>query len=132
MDSQNLTVVKQLWRVLEEDGPLAGVDALLERAHEDVELRPYIAEGQVFRGADQIRDFYERRSASGASFNASAWDFEESGDCVYVTGSIRLRRPDGSIADAQLRWSYEFRDGLVSCAKFGPLSGRNGAAAATS
>ena len=126
LDSQNLTTVKQLWRVLEEDGLSASMDALLQCAHEDVELTPYAAEGRTFHGAEEVRDFYRRSEAAGASYHASAWSFEETGDCVYVTGSIRVHRPDGSIADAQLRWSYEFRDGLVACAKFGPLSGRNG------
>lgn len=126
MDSQNLTTVKKLWRVLEEDGPSAGIDALLQYCHEDVELVPYAAGGKPLRGAEEVREFYRQSEAAGGSFHASAWDFEEEGDCVYVTGSIRVRRPDGSIADAQLMWSYEFRDGLVARAEFGPLSRRNG------
>ena len=127
LDSQNLLTVKETWRLLEEDGPSASIEALLQHAHDDVEMRPYAAEGQVLHGAEEIRRFYREHAAQGASFHASAWDFEETGDCVYVTGSIRVRRPDGSIADAQLRWSYEFRDGLVACAKAGPLGARKGA-----
>lgn len=126
MDSQNLTTVKKLWRVLEEDGPSASMNAMLERAHKDVELRPYAAEGRTFHGASEIRDYDREREAAGGSFHASAWRFEEEGDAVYVLGSIRVHRPDGSIADAQLRWSYKFRDGLVTCASFGPLNAGNG------
>ena len=64
-------------------------------------------------------------SPRAASFHARAWSFEEQGDDVMVTGSIRVQRPDGSIADAQLRWSYTFEDGLVKAASFAPLGAAN-------
>lgn len=122
MDSQNLTAVKEMWSVLERDGISAGMDAMLARCHEDVELRPYIADGRTFVGSDEVRDFIEERVAAGASVHASPWSFEEEGDDVTVSGSIRVQRPDGSIADAQLRWTYGFSDGLIRHAEFAPLA----------
>ena len=56
------------------------------------------------------------------SATARPWSFEEDGDSVIVQGSIRLQRRDGSIADAQLRWTYTFRDGRLAAASSGPLA----------
>jgi hypothetical protein len=122
MDSQNLQTVRKIWAVLEREGMCAGIEAMLARCHEDVELRPYVADGRTLVGVDEIREFFHEREAAGASVHASPWTFEESGGEVTVSGSIRVQRPDGSIADAQLSWTYSFCDGLISRAEFAPLA----------
>ena len=108
--------------MLEGRGIFAGVEAMLPRCHEDVELRPYVADGRTLVGRDEIRDFFCEREAAGEDVHLSAWSFEQSGDDVTVSGSIRVRRPDGAIADAQLRWTYCFSDGLISHGEFAPLA----------
>ena len=122
MHSQNLQSVKEFWAVLELHGMCAGIEAMLARCHEDVELRPYVADGRTLVGLHQIREFFYEREAAGANVHASPWTFEESGGEVTVSGSIRVQRTDGSIADAQLRWTYSFRDGLISHAEFSPFA----------
>ena len=122
MDSQNLQTVKELWNVLERHGICAGVEAMLTRCREDVEVRPYVADGRTLVGLDEIREFFLEGEAAGANVHASPWTFEESGDEVTVAGSIRVQRPDGSIADAQLRWTYGFSGVLISHAEFAPLA----------
>jgi ketosteroid isomerase-like protein len=122
MDSQNLQTVRKIWAVLERHGMCAAMEAMLARCHEDVELRSYVADGRTLIGVDEIREFFYEREAAGANVHASPWTFEESGDEVTVSGSIRVQRPDGSIADAQLRWTYSFSDGLISHAEFAPLA----------
>ena len=122
VDSDNLRIVKDLWEVLERDGLLASLERMLEHSHEDVELRPYMAEGRVLRGVDEIREFMREELAGGATLQASPWSFEEAGDTVIVSGSIRVQRRDASIADAQLRWTYTFRDGRVAAAGSAPLA----------
>jgi hypothetical protein len=122
VDSQNLKAVREMWTVLERDGMNAGMEAMLARCHEDVELRPYFADGRTFVGPDEVRGFFNERVAAGANIHASPWSFEESGDDVTVSGSIRVQRPDGSIADAQLRWTYSFSGGLIRHAEFAPLA----------
>jgi hypothetical protein len=114
--------VKELWAVLESEGPLASLELMLEHSHEDVELRPYMAEGRVLRGVDEIREYMREELAAGAMLRASPWTFEEVGDDVIVTGSIRVQRRDASIADAQVRWTYNFRDGRIAAAGSAPLA----------
>jgi hypothetical protein len=122
MDSRNLRLVKEIWEVTERDGVVAGMEALIQHSHPDAEFRPYSSEGKVLRGADEIRSFFRERTASGATVHASPWSFEEKDDYVIVSGSVRVTRPDGSLADAQVKWTYSFRDGLVESASTGPLT----------
>jgi ketosteroid isomerase-like protein len=122
VDSQNLQAVKEIWTALEREGMCGGMEAMLARSYEDVEMRPYFAEGRTLTGATEIREFYLERQAAGASVHASPWSFEETGDDVTVTGSVRVQRADGSIADAQVCWTYVFRDGLICQAAFAPLA----------
>ena len=117
-----MQVVKGLWDSYEERGADAWFEAMLTHCHQDVEVRPYIAGGRTFQGVDELREFFREREAAGATVHASPWSFEETGDAVVVAGSIRVQRPDGSIADAQLRWTFGFRDGLIDRAEFAPLA----------
>ena len=116
-----MNAVKQVWMTMERDGMIAGIEALLALSHPDVELSPYFADGRTLRGADEVREFFSERRASGANLHASPWRFEEHGDDVIVSGSIRVHRDDGSIADAQLSWCYSFRGDRIANARFAPL-----------
>jgi hypothetical protein len=40
-----------------------------------------------------------------------------------VRGSARIVRPDGSFAEAKLRWTYRFRDGLIDEINWQPRAG---------
>jgi ketosteroid isomerase-like protein len=122
VDSPNLRKVKDIWQVFETEGPLASLELMLAHAHEDIELRPFVGAGRVFRGVDEFREFMRQQLAEGATLNVAPWTFEEVGDDVIVTGSLRVQRRDGSIADSQLRWTYTFRDGRLAAASSGPLA----------
>src|SRR3954467_2280961 len=99
VDSPSMRTVKQLWRVYDEEGHDAGIDALLASCHEDAEFRFYAAEGKVLPG-DELRAFYREQRAAGASVEASPYEFREEGSSVVVTGWIRVGRESGSLADA--------------------------------
>ena len=117
-----MEVVKEIWAVMERDGSGAGMEAMLARCHPDLELRPYSGEGRTLRGADEVREFWNDRLAEGGSVHVMPFGFEERDGLVFVTGSIRVTRGDGSIADAQVRWSYGFRGEKIARAEFSPLT----------
>ena len=52
---------------------------------------------------------------------ASPHEFREEGNSVVVTGWVRVGRGSGSLADAQVRWIYTFRDGRIETVEYGPL-----------
>jgi ketosteroid isomerase-like protein len=122
VDSANLQAVKEIWAALEREGMDSAIESMLDHCAAEFELRPYFAEGRTLRGHEEVRGFFHEREAAGATLHASPWSFEESGEHVVVSGSIRVQRADGSIADAQLRWTYGFRDGLIRHAGFAPLA----------
>jgi hypothetical protein len=121
MDSQNMRTVKELWTVFEHDGLDASTEAMLSRASDDVEVSPY-GSGRTLHGPDEVREYFDERRASGVKLDSSAWSFEEKNDKVVVSATVRVHRPDGSLADAQVQWVYGFGDdGLLDRASVAPL-----------
>jgi mutator family transposase len=84
-----------------EDGVEAAVERLLSHAHAYIELVPYVGNGRVLHGADEIRAFFREQAASGTDLTVWPTSFEERGDDVIVNGSLRVTRPSGGFAESQ-------------------------------
>jgi ketosteroid isomerase-like protein len=41
-------------------------------------------------------------------------NFLDDGDDVIVIGSARVQRSEGGFAETQVRWTWRFRNGLIS------------------
>jgi ketosteroid isomerase-like protein len=119
MDSHNLSRIRELWRVYEREGQDAGIEALLEICHDDAEFGFYAMNGKILRGGDELRAFYRD---TDASIRAAPYDFKEEGDKVVVTGWVRVLRPGGALADAQVQWEYVFREGRIAELHYAPLA----------
>jgi ketosteroid isomerase-like protein len=121
VESRNLLVVKDAFDALENG---AGIEAVVERllrhADADIELVPYVGNGRVLHGADEIRTFFREQVASGTDLTLWPASFEELGDDVIVNGSLRVTRPSGGFAESQLSWTYRFRNGLLHTIRWGP------------
>lgn len=119
-ESANLRAIKEAFRAMAEGGIRASVDAMLRISHESCRFRPASAEGRVLQGHDEVRAFFSAAEANGTSISVRPRIFEEHGDEIVVTGSMRVMQPEGSFAERQIRWIYRFRDGLVEEACWGP------------
>jgi ketosteroid isomerase-like protein len=119
-DSRNVRVVKEAFAALEEEGFEAALERLLSRAHEDVEFLPYLADGRVLRGADEVRAFFRDQFTAGTGLTVRSTSIEEKGEEVIVNGSLRVTRGSGGLSETQLSWTYRFRDGLLLEARWGP------------
>jgi len=119
-ESPNLQAIKQAFRASTDEGFEAGLEALLSQAHEDCEFRPYIADGRVLRGHDEVRRYYGEAIAAGSQMRLNPTSFHESGDEIVVHGSIRVARPSGGFAETQISWTYRFRDGRLAAAGWSP------------
>lgn len=119
-DSRNVLVVKEAFEVFETEGLEAALERLLSRAHADLEFHPYLAEGRVLHGADEIRAFFREQLAAGTGLTVRPSSFAEEGEEVIVNGSLRVARATGGLAESQLSWTYRFRDGLLQEARWGP------------
>ena len=90
-------------------------DELLANSADDVVFEPHAANGQVIRGHEELREFWERYEGDGVQVRAGAYSVTEEGDAVVVSGWVRTIK-DGRLADSQLRWVYRFNtdDQVVS------------------
>ena len=109
----DVAAIKAAWEAFEAEGPEAAMEQLLAISREDVELRPYAAEGRVLRGAEELRRFFRELRDSGGSVRARPQSFAVEGDTVVVRGSIRVTRADGSFAETKVRWRYRFEGGRL-------------------
>ena len=116
-----MRTVKELWTVFEQDGLEASTEAMLSHASDDLEVRPFASQRRILRGPKEVREHLSERAESGVEVDTNAWTFEEDGDRVIVSASVRVHRPDGSLADAQVQWVYSFDErGRVNRATFAP------------
>ncbi len=120
LESANLLAIKEAFRAFTEDGVDAGVEALLSCAHEDCVFRPFSAGAPELHGHAEVRAHFRRAAQASGTIEVRPQRFEENGDEVVVSGSIRVLRPGGGFAESQIRWIYTFRDGLVEEAHWGP------------
>ncbi len=119
-DSPNVRVVKDAFELLDEGSLEAAVEHLLSHAHADVEFCLYVSEGRVLRGADEVRSFFRDQLEAGTSLVPRPSSFQDCGNEVVVTGSLRVVRPSGGFAESQLSWTYRFREGRLEAVRWGP------------
>jgi ketosteroid isomerase-like protein len=119
-ESPNMHMIKEAFRASVDDGFEAGLEALLSRAHEDCEFRPYIADDRVLRGHDEVRRYYGEAIAGGTLMRLNPTSFHEEGNEIVVYGSIRVARPSGGFAETQICWNYRFREGRLAAAGWSP------------
>ena len=122
MDSPRLQMIKHAFRLFEEEGVEAGVESLLSISHPHCEYRPFSA-GRVLRGPEETRAFFLRNGSPSRAVRVRPQRFEEEGDRVIVSGSIRVHHESGGFSESQVRWHYRFRDGLVEEATWEPRHG---------
>ena len=128
----NLAAIQKVWEIFEASGPLAATEELMKISHESIEMHSYVARGvaqpgddepEVVRGREEVIAFVRTTTGEGVSVKARARAFDLEGDTVAVRGSARVVRPDGSFAEAKLRWTYRFRDGLIDEISWQPRAG---------
>jgi ketosteroid isomerase-like protein len=128
---RDLAAVKRVFERIEQADALAGIEELVSISHDDVEMRAYAAReaselgaGELLQGKAAVLDFFRRSKESGFGIRLRTKGFEAAGeDTVLVRGSIRVARPDGSFAEANVRWRFHFRDGLVDEVGWEPRAG---------
>jgi ketosteroid isomerase-like protein len=83
---------------------------------EDMEWKVGLSavEGEVFRGPDGIRTYFDRLSGAWSEFHFLAEDFRDLGDAVVVLGRLRgYGRSGGVPIESPVGAVWELRDGLI-------------------
>ena len=123
LGSLNVETVKEVYRSMQEDGLRLGGEYLAEHVCEDVSVRLYTTKDRVLRGRDEVRSFFADAERAGTSVVLRPREFLDQGDLVTVVGSARVQRSEGGFAETQVRWTWQFRDGLISEANWEPRAG---------
>ncbi len=123
LGSHEVDTVRELYRRMVEDGLRLGGEYLAAHMSEDAVIRLYTTNGRELKGREEVRTFYADAERSGASVILRAKTIEEEGDTVVVVGSARFQRSEGGFAETQVRWTWTFRDGLITETNWEPRSG---------
>jgi anti-sigma B factor antagonist len=101
-------LVRELWRA----HAAGGVDAALAVAGDDVIWQPYLTDGRVLRGSDELRAAFAELAADGVEYDTTLEDVEEHGNAVLATATVRVRR-DGAVEEVTRCWAFHFRSGRL-------------------
>lgn len=104
----NVAVVRRMWQAYHEQG-LRGIMAF---AAPDAEWRPYSAHGRVFHGNAEYSAYIEEMEQRLEVVEAQLGELHAQGDCVVVSGRLRIRGPDG-LEDNPMHWVHRFEDGRI-------------------
>ena len=91
-------------------------DAFTELTTPDVEWKVGLAavEGEVFRGHDGVRTYFERLRGAWSEFHFLADEYRELGDAVLVLGRLRgFGRGGGVPVESPVGAVWELREGRI-------------------
>ena len=106
----------------ERQGHDAGLEALIAISHPDAEYSFYATGDEALHGPDELRGFYKSGEMAGVTVRAAAYEYAADEDTVTVSGWVRVAREGGGLADAQVRWIYEFDGDRVRRMVYAPLT----------
>jgi ketosteroid isomerase-like protein len=109
MDSPRVQLIRRLFELMETESLARASEELLAHCAPDVVFEPHAAQGEVIRGQDELRAFWERFESAGRQMRAGAYSVAEEGNSVVVSGWVRTIK-EGRLADTQTRWVYRFND----------------------
>ena len=108
--ADDVDVVRALWVAVREND----VDAIVELTTPDVEWSPTAVVAGALRGHDALREYVGGLVVAGALVDAHAYSFEARGDCVIVSGALRLGRTNGATDTVQRWWVYRVARGRIA------------------
>jgi ketosteroid isomerase-like protein len=108
--TDNVEVVRMLWATARRND----VDALVSLTAHDVDWQPTAVAASRLHGHDALREYLVGLRTAGRLVDAHPYSFEAVGDCVIVSGALRLRREDGGVEAIQRWWVYRVAVGKIA------------------
>jgi len=110
--ADKVEVVRMLWAAARRND----VDALVSLTTPDVHWRPTAVVSAGLRGREALREYLDGLRIRGRLLDAHPYSFEAIGECVIVSGVLRVRRKDDGVQNIQRWWVYRVADGKVASA----------------
>jgi len=111
-EERNVRVVRALWAAFRS----GGVEQVLHLVDDSVEWQPLGGHGTVLRGPQELRGYFSRMESAGEEMEAIPHSYTAAGDVVIVSGTLRLRGPEG-LEERTAHWLYWLRDGRLTRAE---------------
>jgi ketosteroid isomerase-like protein len=108
--AEDVGLVRALWVAARDKD----VDALVDLTAPDVRWCPTALVTGSFHGREALRGYLEDLIASDTLVGAHPYSFEAVGNCVIVSGALRLRREGGAVESVQRWWVYRVAHGQVA------------------
>ena len=86
--AEDVGLVRAVWVAARDND----VDTLVALTAPNVDWRPTAVTSGALHGQEALRDYLGGLAATGALVDAHPYSFEVLGDCVIVSGALRLRR----------------------------------------
>jgi ketosteroid isomerase-like protein len=107
--AETLAIARRLFETFSS----GGMEAIAEMLHPDVEAQPSIPGAPAIHGRAALVDFWAEVARRGTEVEARPLGYELHGSAVIVRGYLRHR--DGrTLAENQVFWLYEIREGLIT------------------
>jgi ketosteroid isomerase-like protein len=110
--AEDVGLVRAVWGAARDND----VDTLVALTAPNVDWRPTAVTSGPLHGHEALRGYLDGLAAKGSLVDAHPYSFEVLGDCVIVSGALRLRREDGAIESVRRWWVYRVTDGQVASA----------------
>jgi SnoaL-like domain len=108
--AEDVGLVRALWVAARDKD----VDAMIDLTAPGVDWCPTAVVSGSVHGREALRGYLEDLIASGTLVGAHPYSFEAVGDCVIVSGALRLRREDGAVEPVQRWWVYRVAHGQIA------------------
>jgi ketosteroid isomerase-like protein len=108
--ADRVEVVRMLWAAAR----LNDVDALVSLTTPDVQWRPTAVVSAGLRGRAALREYLDGLRIRGRLLDAHPYSFEAIGDCVIVSGVLRVSSKDDGVQNIQRWWVYRVTGGKVA------------------
>jgi ketosteroid isomerase-like protein len=117
MSEENVEVVRQAFEAFQHGDQVDQAEALLAYADPEAELHSAViggAEGNVYRGHEELRRWYAETFESFEEVSFEWSEFRDLGDRVLAFGRIKLRgRESGVVLDSATGWIVTLRHGKL-------------------
>ena len=107
-EERNVEVVREMWEAYEREG----LSAILAFAAPEARWRPHSAGGRFFKTTAEYGAYLREMQQHGELVEATLFDVRPHGDCVIVSGRLRLRSGEG-LSDTNMHWLHRFAGGLI-------------------
>ena len=108
--AEDVGLVRAVWTAARDND----VETLVALTAPDVEWRPTAVAAGSLHGHDALRDYLDGLATAGTLVDAHPYSFEAVGDCVIVSGALRLKRGGGATEAVQRWWVYRVAQGRLA------------------